>query len=224
MWSLLMVWGRGGRVVPGSVPACRVNNGVTMEWGPDGRHLLAATLAPRLRVDNAVYCYRHDGTLVAQQAFPELLEALWLPAGQGARGGVPLTLQGPPAAFSYSLRHEGSRRRIVAHTAVPVDGSREIRSAAHPFSETPFQQVWSRRIAPKHPQNRAYMHPYALVIACLNWKHVLNPILLRVTTCIHRFLSLHASKWAICNNRKQYTTCIRAFQSLHASSESMCST
>ncbi len=72
----------------------RVNNGVTMEWGPDGRHLLTATLAPRLRVDNAVYCYRHDGTLVAQQPFPELLEALWLPAGQG--GAPPPPRPAPP--------------------------------------------------------------------------------------------------------------------------------
>ncbi len=62
----------------------RANNGVTLEWAPDGRHLLTATLAPRLRVDNAFYVYRHDGTLIAQQRGEELLEALWLPAPAGA--------------------------------------------------------------------------------------------------------------------------------------------
>jgi uncharacterized protein with WD repeat len=61
----------------------RVNNGVSMEWGPDGRHLMTATLAPRLRVDNGFCIYRHDGTLIAQQKLQELLEAVWLPAPAG---------------------------------------------------------------------------------------------------------------------------------------------
>lgn len=61
----------------------RVTNGVTMEWAPDGRHLMTATLAPRLRVDNAIYLFRHDGILVWEKKFKELLQALWLPAGAG---------------------------------------------------------------------------------------------------------------------------------------------
>ena len=62
---------------------CRVSNGVSMEWGPDGRHLMTATLAPRLRVDNGFCIYRHDGTLIAQQRLQELLEVVWLPAPAG---------------------------------------------------------------------------------------------------------------------------------------------
>ena len=54
-----------------------------MGWGPDGRHLMTATLAPRLRVDNGFCIYRHDGTLIAQQQLQELLEAVWLPAPAG---------------------------------------------------------------------------------------------------------------------------------------------
>ena len=34
--------------------ACRVENGVAAQWAPDGRALVVATLAPRLRVDNGV--------------------------------------------------------------------------------------------------------------------------------------------------------------------------
>ena len=60
-----------------------MSNGVSMEWGPDGRHLMTATLAPRLRVDNGFCIYRHDGTLIAQQRLQELLEAVWLPAPAG---------------------------------------------------------------------------------------------------------------------------------------------
>jgi len=80
----------------------RANNGVTLEWAPDGRHLLTATLAPRLRVDNAFYVYRHDGTLIAQQRGEELLEALWLPAPAGAL--CFLLLAG--LMFSMSARHQ----------------------------------------------------------------------------------------------------------------------
>ena len=69
-----------------------MNNGVSLEWAPDGRHLMTATLAPRLRVDNAFSIYRHDGTLVAQQPLQELLEAVWSPAPAGG-------------TFSYRLLH-----------------------------------------------------------------------------------------------------------------------
>lgn len=43
--------------VPAICPACRQisavrNPAVSCQWSPDGRHLLTATTAPRLRVDN----------------------------------------------------------------------------------------------------------------------------------------------------------------------------
>ena len=31
---------------------------MTLEWSPDGRHLLVATTAPRLRVDNGYQMYK----------------------------------------------------------------------------------------------------------------------------------------------------------------------
>ena len=37
---------------------CRAENGVSLEWSPDGRHLLTATTAPRLRVDNGYQMYK----------------------------------------------------------------------------------------------------------------------------------------------------------------------
>ena len=36
----------------------RAENGVSLDWSPDGRHLLTATTAPRLRVDNGYQMYR----------------------------------------------------------------------------------------------------------------------------------------------------------------------
>ena len=41
----------------------RVENGVTLEWAPDGRHFLTATIAPRLRVDNGFHLYRRPRTV-----------------------------------------------------------------------------------------------------------------------------------------------------------------
>ena len=42
----MLLWGR------------RAENGVSLEWSPDGRHLLTATTAPRLRVDNGYQMYK----------------------------------------------------------------------------------------------------------------------------------------------------------------------
>ena len=50
--------------------ACRAENGVTLEWSPDGRHLLTATVAPRLRVDNGFQIYRRVLQAQSSQALP----------------------------------------------------------------------------------------------------------------------------------------------------------
>lgn len=112
----------------------RVTNGVTMEWAPDGRHLMTATLAPRLRVDNALYVFRHDGVLVSEKKFKELLQAVWLPtpsetfddrpssprssakaAAATATAGGAAIKQPPPKSTGYVP----PSRRGAAATAVP---------------------------------------------------------------------------------------------------------
>ncbi|KAJ2714385.1 hypothetical protein H4R19_001756 [Coemansia spiralis] len=50
------------------------------EWSPDGRYLLAATLSPRLRVDNGIRIWHHSGTLVYNQQTDELFHVNWRPA------------------------------------------------------------------------------------------------------------------------------------------------
>jgi translation initiation factor 2A len=61
----------------------RAENGVTLQWSPCGRHVLAATVAPRLRVDNGIQVFKYDGTLVARAKREVLLGAAWLPAARG---------------------------------------------------------------------------------------------------------------------------------------------
>ncbi|KAJ1997616.1 hypothetical protein GGI04_005331, partial [Coemansia thaxteri] len=50
------------------------------EWSPDGRHLMAATLSPRLRVDNGICIWHYTGTLVFRQDYNELYQVDWRPA------------------------------------------------------------------------------------------------------------------------------------------------
>ncbi|KAJ1949598.1 hypothetical protein EC988_004712, partial [Linderina pennispora] len=50
------------------------------EWGPDGRYLMAATLSPRLRVDNGIKIWHYSGSLVYNQDMTELYQVDWRPA------------------------------------------------------------------------------------------------------------------------------------------------
>ncbi|KAJ2763664.1 hypothetical protein IWQ56_004773, partial [Coemansia nantahalensis] len=50
------------------------------EWSPDGRYLLAATLSPRLRVDNGIRIWHYSGVLVYHQQTDELFHVNWRPA------------------------------------------------------------------------------------------------------------------------------------------------
>lgn len=56
---------------------------VSADWAPDGRHIMAATTAPRMRVDNAVHVFSYSGAAVKMLPFEVLLEALWSPVAPG---------------------------------------------------------------------------------------------------------------------------------------------
>eukprot|EP00887_Chlorella_sp_A99_P004853 scaffold4.g4853.t1 len=80
----------------------KAENGVTLEWSPEGRHLLVATTAPRLRVDNGIQVFKYDGTLVAREARDVLLEAAWVPARPGAYEDRPQSPRAAAGAASSS--------------------------------------------------------------------------------------------------------------------------
>lgn len=56
---------------------------VTLSWSPCGRYVLAATIAPRLRVDNRLNVFTYYGAAVSEKRFEVLLEASWVPAPAG---------------------------------------------------------------------------------------------------------------------------------------------
>ncbi|EIE21931.1 eIF2A-domain-containing protein [Coccomyxa subellipsoidea C-169] len=60
--------------------ATRADNAVSLEWAPDGRSVLTATTAPRLRVDNGFQIYKYTGEKLLEQKVEVLLEARWQPA------------------------------------------------------------------------------------------------------------------------------------------------
>lgn len=49
------------------------------EWSPDGRHILTATLSPRLRVDNGYKIWHYTGTLIHMEEVNELYQVNWRP-------------------------------------------------------------------------------------------------------------------------------------------------
>ena len=57
----------------------RAENGVSLEWSPCGRYILAATIAPRLRVDNGIQVFKYDGTLLLKKKIDVLFEGRWKP-------------------------------------------------------------------------------------------------------------------------------------------------
>ncbi|KGG51671.1 hypothetical protein DI09_2p480 [Mitosporidium daphniae] len=82
----------------------------TLEWSPDGRFLLLATLSPRLRVDNGIKIYDFTGGLVSHVEFSELLQVV---------GHVEAISEGNFCQFSSKLQcleqgHERKHRCICA--------------------------------------------------------------------------------------------------------------
>lgn len=60
--------------------SCEASCTVSAEWAPDGRHLMTAVLAPRMRVDNGLRVWwALSGAKVAEMPWDELLEVQWRP-------------------------------------------------------------------------------------------------------------------------------------------------
>lgn len=74
-----------------SMGTSRAENGVTLEWSPCGRYVLAATIAPRLRVDNGLQIFKYDGTLVSKERHEILYQSCWKPVPEGTFEDRPQT-------------------------------------------------------------------------------------------------------------------------------------
>eukprot|EP00928_Gymnodinium_smaydae_P079747 TRINITY_DN63600_c0_g1_i1.p1 TRINITY_DN63600_c0_g1~~TRINITY_DN63600_c0_g1_i1.p1 ORF type:complete len:644 (+),score=187.66 TRINITY_DN63600_c0_g1_i1:161-2092(+) len=87
-----------------TVSSLRAALTVGCEWAPDGRHFLAATLAPRMNEGNQLSLYRYTGEHLYQILFkPKVVEARHEDTGAGARTKTQALLFGaswrPSAAY-----------------------------------------------------------------------------------------------------------------------------
>ncbi|KAG2484504.1 hypothetical protein HYH03_016647 [Edaphochlamys debaryana] len=88
---------------------------VSAEWSPDGRLLLTATTAPRLRVDNNVKVFTYYGEQKGVYPFATLLEAAWRPAPPGAFADRPQS----PERLNAVARGEASTEAPARPQYVP---------------------------------------------------------------------------------------------------------
>lgn len=108
--------------------ASRAENGVALEWSPDGQKVLISTTAPRLRVDNGIRVVRADAKLLAQKAYPLLLQAAWrpvppgtfqdkaldIPKDQADGQAAPAVPEAPPAPTGYVPPHLRNNPAVAA--------------------------------------------------------------------------------------------------------------
>jgi len=73
-------WDKTGKKKLGSL---RMECIVVSAWAPDGRHLMGATTAPRMRVDNKIEIYDYCGNRQGVIPFEELNLASWRPLPRG---------------------------------------------------------------------------------------------------------------------------------------------
>ena len=55
------------------------SNAGVCEWSPDGKHILTATVSPRLRVDNGIRIWHVGGGLMYNEEMHELYHIIWRP-------------------------------------------------------------------------------------------------------------------------------------------------
>lgn len=55
------------------------SNAAICEWSPDGKHILTATVSPRLRVDNGLRIWHVGGGLMYNEEMHELYHVVWRP-------------------------------------------------------------------------------------------------------------------------------------------------
>lgn len=68
----------------GSLGTARLDTCVMSGWAPNGRQYMAATTAPRMRMDNKIVLYDYCGVRLSDVSFDELMNATWRPRPRGA--------------------------------------------------------------------------------------------------------------------------------------------
>lgn len=92
---------------------------VDCAFGPDGRHFLSCTVAPRMNEGNQISMYRYSGELLFRMDFvPDVVEARHEDTGAGARTKTQALL------FASTWRPSGSRKWEDRPASPPRNGTR----------------------------------------------------------------------------------------------------
>jgi len=65
------------------IGSCVASCASSLDWSPDSACLLTAVLSPKIRVDNGITIFRHDGSQMFKQSVEQLYQAVWRPALPG---------------------------------------------------------------------------------------------------------------------------------------------
>ncbi|KAJ7390312.1 Eukaryotic translation initiation factor 2A [Desmophyllum pertusum] len=61
----------------------QASDSTTLEWSPDGEHILTATTSPRLREGNGYKVWHYTGSVLHEKSVDELWEVKWQPVPDG---------------------------------------------------------------------------------------------------------------------------------------------
>ncbi|KAL1306012.1 hypothetical protein AAFC00_004142 [Neodothiora populina] len=116
------------------------SNTSVCEWSPDGKHILAATTSPRLRVDNGIRIWHVSGAFMYNEDINELYHVTWRPqsADQFPLGNPLSPVPAPhPSAASFLATKKTPSKPVGAYrppgargTSTPLHFKREDEGGA----------------------------------------------------------------------------------------------
>lgn len=99
------------------------SNTSVCEWLPDGRHILTATTAPRLRVDNGLKVWHVSGLLMYVQDYKELLLVQWRPQEVTQFPPLPKLLEAAPTPQPLAVEYLAKKPQPAAGAAPKATGA-----------------------------------------------------------------------------------------------------
>jgi translation initiation factor 2A len=104
------------------------NSTTYYDWSPDGRHLLTATLSPRLRVDNCFKIWHYHGLVKHKTEFKELYQVGWRPIRDETL--YPMRELTPPPKGLLKQNGSGSKEAAKPKAYIPPHQRAKMMSAA----------------------------------------------------------------------------------------------
>eukprot|EP00899_Mesostigma_viride_P019404 jgi/Mesvir1/27465/Mv07243-RA.3 len=112
----------------------RAECAVTCEWAPDGRHLMTATVAPRMRVDNCIRIFKYNGEQLFKKDYDALYEASWVPL---PASNFPPRPASPGAVRTQSAGGAAAEKKPAAYRPPHATGTSSLNISMMSASDGP---------------------------------------------------------------------------------------